>query len=97
MGEVGAVDDDERVRSRRDDRRGRPPDAPDERGQARQHRQDSHDGDVADREQALQPFGLHRLAADADKDDVGVDLAQRAHELEAELIARMLARDNRDP
>ena len=43
------------------------------------------------------PSALHRLAADAEEADLAVQrLAQRAHQLEAELIARMLARDERD-
>ena len=65
--------------------------------QARDHRQEAHDRDVADREQALQALGLHRLAADAEEVDArGIGLAQRPHQLEAELVAGMLARDERD-
>ena len=72
MGEVGAVDNDERIGpGRHDGRRGRA-DPRDERRQPGQHRQNAHDGDVGDRKQALQPLGLHRLAADADKFDVGL-------------------------
>ena len=50
-----------------------------------------------DREQAFQTLGLHRLAADAEERDARrMGLAERAHQLEAELVAGMLARDQRD-
>ena len=78
MGEVGAVDDDERVGPAGDDRLGGLADAREQRRQPREHRQDAHDRDVADRKQALQPLGLHRLAADAGKGDVAAGRAARS-------------------
>ena len=76
-------------------------DALQERRQARQHRQNAHHGDVGDRKQARQPLRRHRLAADARErgDARRGDRPRRrraAHQLEAELIARMLAGDEGD-
>ncbi len=94
MGEVGAVDDDQDVGPRGDDRLSGLTNARDERRQPGQHRQNAHDGDVADRKQAFEALGLHRLAADAGEVDVARPrFAERPHELEAELVARMLAGD----
>ena len=94
MGEVGAVDDDEGVGPRGDDRLGGLTDARHERRQPGQHRKNAHDSDVADRKQALEALGLHRLAADAGKGDVArARFAERPHELKTKLVARMLAGD----
>ncbi len=94
MGEVGAVDDDQGVRPRGDDRRSGLMDARDERRQPGQHRQDAHDGDVADRKQALEALGLHRLAANAGEGDLArAGFAERPHQLKAKLVAGVLAGD----
>ena len=61
------------------------------------HRQDAHHRDVGEREQALQPLGGHRLAADAEEVDAARGLlAERPHQLEAELVAGRLAGDEGD-
>ena len=81
MGEVGAVDDDEGVRARGDDRIGGLTDARDQLRQARDDRQYAHHRDVADRKQARQPFGRHRFAADPGEGDaIRPRLAERPHE-----------------
>ena len=95
VGEVGAVDDDERVGARCDDRRRGAADAVEERRQALDDRQNPHHRDVGEREQALQPFGGHRIAADAEEFDAAAGLlAERPHQLEAELVAGRLAGDD---
>ena len=72
-------------------------DARDERREPGQHRKNAHDGDVADRKQAFEALGLHRLAADAGEVDFArLCFAERPHELEAELVARMFAGDESD-
>ena len=82
------------VGARGDDRLGGRADARDERRQPGQHRKNAHDGDVADRKQAFEALGLHRLAPDAGEGDVArTRFAERPHELEAELVARVLAGD----
>ena len=81
VGEVRAVDDDERVGARCDDRRRGAADAVDERRQAPEHRQQPHHRDVGEREQALQSLGGHRIAADAEEIDVACGLlAERPHQ-----------------
>ena len=98
MGEIGAVDDDQRVGARFDDRGGGAADAVDEGRQALDDRQHPHHRDVGEREQACQPLGGHRLAADAEKvDALGGLLAERPHQLEAELVAGRLAGDEGEP
>ena len=96
MGEVGAVDDHQRVGLCGHYGRRSRPDAREERGQPGQHRKNAHDRDVGDRKQALDAFGLHRFAADAGESDVARPrLTERPHQLEAELIARVLAGETR--
>jgi hypothetical protein len=46
MGELGTVDDDDRIRPARDDGVDRAIDPPHDRGQARHHGADAHDGDI---------------------------------------------------
>ena len=88
VGEVRAVDDDERVRPRGDDRPCRLADAREKLRQPGQHRQDAHDRDVADRKEAREPLSLHRLTANAGEYDLAcMRLLKRAHELVAELVA----------
>ena len=97
MGEVGAVDDDEGVGARGDGRRRGATDAIEQRRQALDDRQHPHHCDVGEREQAVESLGGHRLAADAEKLDAARGLlAERPHQLEAELIARRLAGDDGD-
>ena len=68
-----------------------------DRVQALDDRQHSHHRDVGEREQALEPLGGHRLAADAEKFDFACRLlSERPHQLEAELVAGWLAGDEGD-
>ena len=81
MGEVRAVDDDERVRPPVDDRLRSLTDSREKLRQPRQHRQDAHNRDVADRKQALEALSFHRLAADAQEGDlIRARFAQRPHD-----------------
>src|ERR1700722_12167289 len=94
MSEVRAVDDNEDIGPVGDDHLSGPADARHKGRQPGQHRQDAHDGDVADRKQAFEALGLHSLATDAGEDDVARPcFAERPHELEAELVARVFAGD----
>src|ERR1700729_985959 len=97
VGEIGAIDDNEDIGPVGDDRLSGPADARDKRRQPGQHRQDAHDGDVADGKKAFEALGLHRLAADAGEGNVARPrVAERSHELAAELVARMLTGDESD-
>ena len=97
MGEVGTVDDDERVGPGGDDRVRRLADAARGSSAAR-----LITGTIP--MTAMSPIGkeapealrLHRLAADADEGHVPRRLAQRAHELETELVAGMFSGDEGD-
>ena len=71
-------------------------DAREDRRQAREHRQNAHDRDVADRKQALEPSASIASPPTPRRRRRPPRLAKRAHELEAELVARMLAGDERD-
>ena len=96
VGKVRTVDDDERIGLRRHHRVGRLPNPRENCPQPPDDGHDAHHCDVAHRKETFQPFRLHRLAADPDESDVARRLAERTHELEAELIARMLASHQRD-
>jgi hypothetical protein len=98
MGEFGTVDDDDAVGFGLKPGIHRLIDAPDQLGEPGQNRQRPHDGHIGERENRPQPFRFHRLAADAGKHDGRIGLLlQRRHQLAAEQVAGMLARNDENP
>ena len=66
-----------RIRTRRDCGLSRLTDARQQSRQPGDDGQNAHHGDVGERKKAMQPFGLHRLAADAGKLDSAPPVASR--------------------
>ena len=95
MGEFGTVDDDDAVRVGLKPRSDGLINSANQRRQARQNGKRAHHGDIGERKDRTQAFGLHRLAADAGEHDrpFGSRL-ERGHQLAAKEIPGVLARDN---
>ncbi len=97
MRELGGIDDDDGVGLGGDGRIDRAVDARHDARQARQDRQNSHDGDVLEGKLRGEAGTLHVLAADAEEVNASLTVGtKRGHKLAAQRIARMLAGDNED-
>src|SRR3546814_8738016 len=71
--------------------------APDDAEEMRQHLEETHHRQLADRKAARQAFGGHQLAADPREAHASAGLLlQRRHQPGTELVARRLAGDQED-
>ena len=64
--------------------------------QVRQHLQQSHQRQLVQREQAVQPLGLHPLPADAGKAQIGAARTQRGHQAGPQHVTARFAGDEVD-
>src|SRR6185437_5974753 len=94
VSEVGTVDDDEGIRSRRDDSVRGLTDAAQDQRQAPRNRREANDRDVIDRERAGDSGRRHGPAADTGKlKPAALTLHERKRQRRAEGVARLLGRD----
>src|SRR4051812_27584417 len=97
VGEVGAVDDDERVRRGFGHGLRGLADQPQDLRQLLHDRGEAHDRELLDRKQRLQPLARHGVAADAHElHAVAEPLAQHLHQGAAEPVAGFLRGDQED-
>ena len=95
MGEIGTVDDDQRIGARRDDRPGGQAEMAKDRRQPARDRGKSIDGEVGDRDQAREALRRHGVSADAGKGDGPAGLGgDRRHQRRSQPVAGLLPGDN---
>jgi hypothetical protein len=93
MGEVRAIDDDQRIGPRRNHRGGGLPDAAQDGRQFRRDRRHPDDRQLGDVERRHDPLRRHRAPADPAEPHVRIEPQQRAHQRAAERVARLLGGD----
>src|SRR5271170_2130734 len=96
VGEIGAVDDDDRVRTGGDDRIGRFPDSPQDHRQTPRNRADADNGEIVDRKRTSDPGRRHGAAADAREVERGAAGHERPRQRGPERVAGFLRRNEMD-
>src|SRR5258708_40310273 len=97
MREIGAVDDDDKIRPRSQREIGRLAYAFQNGGDAWHHFAQTHDRSRIEREKAFQTLRAHGWTAHThDAHAVASDFFEARHQLRAQLIARWLARHQHD-